>query len=85
MASTAPAIPCRACEIPAVLGARDWGLESERHYFWAYSALCVILRDMGNAGIDTALDGLIDPLSRCLDAESARRVIELRIDPAVQS
>jgi hypothetical protein len=40
---------------------------------------------MGNAGIDTALDGLLDPLSRCLDAESARRVIEMRIDPAVQS
>jgi len=41
--------------------------------------------DMGNAGIDMALDGLLDPLSRCLDAESARRVIEMRIDPAVQS
>jgi hypothetical protein len=40
---------------------------------------------MGNAGIDTALNGLLDPLSRCLDADSARRVIELRIDPAVQS
>jgi len=40
---------------------------------------------MGNTAIDTALDGLLDPLSRCLDAESARRVIELRIDPAVQS
>ena len=32
----------------------------------------------------TALDGLLDPLSRCLDTESARRVTELRIDPAVQ-
>ncbi|MGA2075550.1 MAG: hypothetical protein ABSH52_18830 [Terriglobia bacterium] len=40
---------------------------------------------MGNASIDTPLDGLLDPLSRCLDAESARRVIELQIDPAVQS
>jgi hypothetical protein len=41
--------------------------------------------DMGHSAIDTALDGLLDPLSRCLDAESSRRVIELRIDPAVQS
>jgi hypothetical protein len=40
---------------------------------------------MGNSAIDTALDGLLDPLTRCLDAESARRVTELRIDPAVQS
>jgi len=40
---------------------------------------------MGNAGIDTALDGLLDPLSRCLDADSARRVIKLQIDPAIQS
>jgi len=40
---------------------------------------------MGNTAIDTALDGLLDPLSGCLDAESARRVTELRIDPAVQS
>jgi hypothetical protein len=30
------------------------------------------------------LDGLLDPLSRCLDAESARRVAEFRISPAVQ-
>ncbi len=30
------------------------------------------------------LDGLLEPLSRCLDAESARRIIELRIDPGVQ-
>jgi len=40
---------------------------------------------MGNASIDTPLDGLLDPLSRCLDAESARRMTEFRIDPAVQS
>jgi len=40
---------------------------------------------MGNPAITTALDGLLDPLSRCLDAESARRVTEFRIDPAVQS
>jgi hypothetical protein len=30
------------------------------------------------------LDGLLEPLSRCLDAESARRLIELRVDQAVQ-
>ena len=30
------------------------------------------------------LDGLLDPLSRCLDAESARRVAEFRVAPAVQ-
>ena len=40
---------------------------------------------MGNPAIDTALDGLLDPLSRCLDAESSRRVIELRVDPVVQA
>ena len=40
---------------------------------------------MGNPAMTTALDGLLDPLSRCLDAESARRVAEFRIDPAVQS
>jgi hypothetical protein len=40
---------------------------------------------MANLTIDTALDDLLDPLSRCLDAESARRVTELRVDPAVQS
>jgi hypothetical protein len=43
------------------------------------------LIDMGTPAMDTALDGLLDPLSRCLDAESARRVTEFRIDPAVQS
>jgi len=32
----------------------------------------------------TVLDGLLDPLSRCLDAESARRVAELRVAPPVQ-
>ena len=30
------------------------------------------------------LDGLLDPLSRCLDAESARRVAEFRVAPEVQ-
>ena len=30
------------------------------------------------------LDGLLDPLGRCLDAESARRVAELRVSARVQ-
>jgi hypothetical protein len=32
----------------------------------------------------TVLDGLLDPLGRCLDAESARRIVELRVSPSVQ-
>ena len=37
--------------------------------------------------MDTAsgLDGLLEPLSLCLDAESARRVIAFRVDPPVQA
>ena len=35
-------------------------------------------------GAATMLDGLLDPLSRCLDAESARRVLELRVTFPVQ-
>ncbi len=31
------------------------------------------------------LDELLDPLTRCLDAESAQRVIEFHVAPAVQS
>jgi hypothetical protein len=30
------------------------------------------------------LDGLLEPLSRCLDAESARRVVDLQIGAPVQ-
>ena len=30
------------------------------------------------------LDALLGPLSRCLDAESARRVVDLQIDAPVQ-
>jgi len=30
------------------------------------------------------LDGLLEPLSRCLDMESARRVVELQVAPPVQ-
>lgn len=32
----------------------------------------------------TGLDGLLEPLSRCLDPESARRVVDFQIDPPVQ-
>ncbi len=32
----------------------------------------------------TVLDGLLDPLGRCLDAESARRIVDLRVSPSVQ-
>jgi hypothetical protein len=31
----------------------------------------------------TGLDGLLEPLSQCLDAESARRLMAFRIDPEV--
>jgi hypothetical protein len=33
----------------------------------------------------TVLDGLLDPLSRCLDAESTRRLMELRVALPVQA
>jgi hypothetical protein len=39
------------------------------------------MRDTSAIGV---LDGLLDPLSRCLDAESARRVAEFRVAPQVQ-
>jgi hypothetical protein len=32
----------------------------------------------------SGLDGLLEPLSRCLDADSARRVVALQVDPIVQ-
>jgi hypothetical protein len=32
----------------------------------------------------SGLDGLLDPLSRCLDADSARRVVDLQLDPPIQ-
>jgi hypothetical protein len=35
--------------------------------------------------VATPLDGLFEPFSRCFDAESARRVAEFRVDPAVQA
>jgi len=40
---------------------------------------------MDNLGVVEALDGLLEPLSRCLDAESAQRVADFRIDPALQA
>lgn len=33
----------------------------------------------------TGLDGLLEPLSLCLDAESARRLVAFRIDPQVMA
>ena len=35
-------------------------------------------------GTATGLDGLLDPLSRCLDVESARRLVDFRVDRQVQ-
>lgn len=32
----------------------------------------------------TALDAFLEPLTQCLDAESARRVVELRLAPGIQ-
>lgn len=40
---------------------------------------------MSQAQATSILDRMLDPLSRCLDAESARRVAELSIDPVVQA
>jgi len=34
--------------------------------------------------VATGLDALLEPLSQCLDAESARRLLALRIDPSLQ-
>lgn len=39
------------------------------------------MKDTSAIGV---LDGLLDPLSRCLDAESARRVAGFRVAPQVQ-
>jgi hypothetical protein len=35
--------------------------------------------------VPTTLDGLLEPLSRCLDAESARRIAQFRVDSAVEA
>ena len=34
---------------------------------------------------DAGIDGLLEPLSLCLDAESARRLVAFRIEPKVQA
>ena len=36
-------------------------------------------------GATLVLHGLLDPLSRCLDAESARRIVAFQVDPPVQA
>jgi hypothetical protein len=40
---------------------------------------------MDHAAIATVMDGLLGPLSRCLDPESARRIVEFRVSPAIQA
>ena len=39
---------------------------------------------MNDASPLDVLNEILDPLSRCLDAESARRVAEYRVGPAVE-
>jgi len=43
------------------------------------------LKVTGNLTVPATLDGLLEPLSRCLDVESAKRVVEFDVDPAVQA
>jgi hypothetical protein len=40
---------------------------------------------MSDAVSAAVLDGLLDPLTRCLGPGSARRIAELRVDAAVQA
>jgi hypothetical protein len=40
---------------------------------------------MSQTRTTSLLDRMLDPLSRCFDAESAKRVVELSIDPVVQA
>jgi hypothetical protein len=40
---------------------------------------------MDNVTAPATLDGLLEPLSRCLNVESAGRILEFRIDSAVQT
>jgi hypothetical protein len=40
---------------------------------------------METASAMTALDRMLDPLSGCLDAEVARRIVALRIAPDIQA
>jgi hypothetical protein len=39
---------------------------------------------MSDSSASASLDGLLDPLSRCLDAASAQRVAEFRVPPPIQ-
>lgn len=39
---------------------------------------------MSDGSASGVLDGLLESLSRCLDAESARRVADFRLNPHVQ-
>jgi len=43
------------------------------------------LEPMSMTQVTSLLDRMLDPLSRCLDAESARRVVVLGTDPVVQA
>jgi len=52
---------------------------------WPLIPLYGNLMGMDDPTVATALDGLFDTLSRCLDAESAQRVAEFRVGPAVQA
>ena len=56
--------------------------ECPRHAFDVVHGKVIV---MGDRSVPTALDGLLEPLSRCLDAESAQRIAEFRVDPAVQA
>ena len=40
---------------------------------------------MSRAPETLAIDGILDALSRCLDAESAGRVVDFEIDPETQA
>jgi hypothetical protein len=49
------------------------------------TTVCLVyLQRMNDTPTIGILDDLLEPLSRCLDAESARRVAEFRIAPVIQ-
>ena len=56
-----------------------------RRLAWPRVPLYGNLIGMDGPTVATALDSLLGPLSRCLDAESAQRLAGFRIDPAVQA
>jgi hypothetical protein len=45
----------------------------------------VRVKAMDHTAVANVLDELLDPLSRCLDVESARRIADLQVSPAVQA